>query len=177
MRNIVLRHVCWFNHRDVTANAQSLKKCERYATFVPTLHWHEARGNMERCKACGAAVPNPKERRSLESVTSNSVRNGLVQFSWQVDGNVPRVNEGHFYDGYVCKKCFVLVGKSIDLTNKLMDMEKTIITNLRSALISFGSHGSGRGTKRCLCQSYGTSTPKRMRIETNSGSSSVVVGY
>ena len=135
---------------------------------------------MHHCKACGASVPNPKERRSLESASSGSVRNGLFQFSRKVEENYSRLDDDHFSHGYVCKKCFLLVERCLGLTSKLMEVERTITSNLTSAFVSFGlceSQDCARGTKRCQdpsSSSHNTCTPKRMRLE-NSASPSVVV--
>ena len=126
---------------------------------------------MERCKACLSPLPDSKERRSLVNPKSHIVRNGLIQLSSKIDEDTSNCKQ-HFSHGYVCKKCFNLVNRYINLSNNLAEMEKTILGTLSSA---FGrSEPITRGMKRSS-PSLGTSTPKRIRIDNNSESSSVVV--
>ena len=128
---------------------------------------------MQRCKVCGSPVPNHKERRLLEGTSSSSVRNGLLQLSKKVELKAS-ICDDHFSHGYICKKCFILVEKCVSLTNKLIELEKTITSNLQSAIGQCEPQEGARGTKRYSCSSHGTSTPKRMRIENNASSSVVV---
>lgn len=129
---------------------------------------------MHRCKACSSPVPNPKERRLLESTTSSSVRIGLVQFSRKVQDDASLSIDEHFSHGYVCKKCFGVMEKFLSLSYKLTELENMISSNLSETLISFGLSGSQkcqRGTKRILYPSQrGTCTLKRMRIANNPAS-------
>ena len=102
---------------------------------------------MQRCKACGSPVPNPKERRLLESTSSYSVRNGLLQLSKKAEEDInSSICDDHFSHGYVCKKCFILVEKYVSLTSKLIELEKTITSNLQSAIDQCESQEGARGT-------------------------------
>ena len=69
----------------------------------------------------------------------------------------------------MCKKCFNLVKRCVDLTNNLEKIENTILSP------SLG-HGKAVtiGIKRSN-PSLVASTPKRIRVDDNSESSSVVV--
>ena len=122
---------------------------------------------------CRSPVLDIKERRSLESSKPNNiaVRNGLIQLSGKVEEDTPRC-EDYCSHGYVCRKRFNLPLKFVNLTNTLIEIEKTIISDLSS--IFSHCEPSARGTKRSI-SSFVTSTPKRTRIENNSASSSVVV--
>ena len=129
---------------------------------------------MLRCKACGSAVPNSKERRSLESPTSSSVRTALFHYSRkaQEETSSSTISEDHFSHGYACKKCFLLVQKCLSLKNKLMELEKDITGNLSSAFHLCEAQ-TVQGTKRS-CSSNAPSTPKRMRLDSTPSSSVVV---
>ena len=120
---------------------------------------------MERCKACRSPVLDTKERHSLLNPKSHTARNGLIQLSSKIEDTFK-------CGGYVCKKCFNLVKRCVDLTNNLEEIENTIVCILSPAL----GHGEAVtiGIKRSN-PSLGASTPKRIRVNDNSESSSVVV--
>ena len=128
---------------------------------------------MECCKACLSPLPDSKERRSLVNPKSHVVINGLIQLSSKIEEDTSNCKQ-YFSHGYVCKKCFNLVNRYINLSNSLAEMEKTILGTLCSAIGR--SEPITRGIKRSS-PSLGTSTctPERIRIDNNSESSSVVV--
>ena len=102
---------------------------------------------------------------------SHVVINGLIQLCSKIEEDTSNCKQ-YFSHGYVCKKCFNLVNRYINLSNSLAEMEKTILGTLCSAVGR--SEPITRGLKRSS-PSLGTSTPKRIRIDNNSESSSVVV--
>ncbi len=92
------------------------------------------------------------------SSRSLAVRNGFVQLSSKIEEDTSKC-EQLFGQGCVCKKCFNLVKRYIELSNNLADMEKNILGTLSSA---FGhSKPVTRGIKRSS-PSLGSSTPKRI---------------
>ena len=73
---------------------------------------------MLRCKACAIPVPNSKERRSLESSSSEHVKLAL-EACFREDGRCAVATRLHVSTGYVCKKCFLLVDKKVRIKNEL----------------------------------------------------------
>ena len=102
---------------------------------------------------------------------SHTVRNGFIQLSSKIEEDTSKC-EQQFSGGYVCKKCFNLVKRCVDLTNNLEEIENTIVRILSPTL----GHGEAVtiGIKRSN-PSLGASTPKRIRLDDKSESSSVMV--
>lgn len=134
--------------------------------------------SMHHCKACRSSVCNPRERRLLEKSTSSLVRQDLRNLTIKLSGNLARFGEDHFSSGYLCKKCFMLVQKRIHLRSELEKIDFNI-SNLRTSATVFAyddEHGSCevvRASKRGN-QSLQCNTPKRMRVNDESGASVVV---
>ena len=65
---------------------------------------------MNRCKMCGSAVLEAKNRRILESASSKICRDGIVALGYGI--TVDHISFEHeFSSGYVCRKCFVAIEK------------------------------------------------------------------
>ena len=137
-----------------------------------------AAASMHHCKTCGSPVCDSRERRLLDTPTSASVRQELNNFVGTLGESFSRFNDEHFSDGYLCKKCFMLVVKRNRIKSELDKVDTTIKSNMSTAASVFGFHdlqGQVRGSKRRNRPSQG-STPKRMRTD-NESRASVVVCY
>ena len=95
-------------------------------------------------KLVPARVPNPKVRRLLESPTSSSVQGCLSEFVETLEKEA-----SHFYNGYLCRKCVILVERRIRLGNELKAVENTILNNLQTVFTMFDSNSLEvvKGTK------------------------------
>ena len=87
---------------------------------------------MERGKACRSPILDAKERHSLVNPKSHTIRNGLVQLSSKIEDTSKC--EQQFSGGFVCKKCFNLVKRCVDLTNNLEEIKNTIVRILSPTL-------------------------------------------
>ena len=93
---------------------------------------------MHRCKACGSPVCDSKERRVLDKSTSESVRLSLCDFTKDHLGDDSvSFSDERFSDGYLCKKCFMLVQKRSRLRRELENIDATILSNIKSAASVF----------------------------------------
>ena len=118
---------------------------------------------MERCKACGEAVPVSSNRRTINAGTSKSV---LVSISKKISFPEAAL---HFGSGYLCNNCFKLAGRHERLRSELMNVEKQLKRTLQFVLTSQSNDaGLSRAAKRPL---RGETLPKqkRARIEVNEG--------
>ena len=91
---------------------------------------------MFRCKACFAEVPQVKERRSLESRTSDNVRETLEQF-FCIQGCTESESKQHCSVGYVCKKCFLQVARYNRLQNDVNGVKKALHDKISVAFSAF----------------------------------------
>ena len=77
---------------------------------------------MNRCKMCGSAVLEAKNRRLLESASSKICRDGIVALGYGI--TVDHISFEHeFSSGYVCRKCFVAIENYHALKCQLIDIE------------------------------------------------------
>ena len=60
---------------------------------------------MNRCQVCGSGVLEVKNRRRLDSAKSKHCRDGIIALCRSIAVDLERES------GYVCKKCFLEVGK------------------------------------------------------------------
>ena len=91
---------------------------------------------MLRCKACAIPVPNSKERRSLESSSSEHVKLAL-EACFREDGRCAVATRLHVSTGYVCKKCFLLVDKKVRIKNELEKVKVNLKDKVSRAIESF----------------------------------------
>ena len=91
---------------------------------------------MLRCKACAIPVPNSKERRSLESSSSEHVKLGL-EACFREDGRCAVATRLHVSTGYVCKKCFLLVDKKVRIKNELEKVKVNLKDKVSRGIESF----------------------------------------
>ena len=140
--------------------------------------------DMFRCKACSAEVLQVKERRSLESRTSDKVRETLEQF-FCIRGCTESEAKQHCSVGYVCKKCFLQVDRYNRLQNDVKEVQKALHDKISVAFSAFcltAQQTSSaielhsvtlpevhlvRPTKRAADHSA-TSQPKRLRLTSSS---------
>ena len=96
----------------------------------------EGTTKMLRCKACAIPVPNSKERRSLESSSSEHVKLAL-EASFREDGRCAVATRLHVSTGYVCKKCFLLVDKKVRIKNELEKVKVNLKDKVSRGIESF----------------------------------------
>ena len=91
---------------------------------------------MLRCKACAIPVPNSKERRTLESSSSEHVKLAM-EACFMDDRRCAVATRQHFAAGYVCKKCFVLVDKKVRMESELEKVKVILKDKVSRAVESF----------------------------------------
>ena len=91
---------------------------------------------MLRCKACAIPVPNSKERRSLESSSSEHVKLAL-EACFREDERYAVATRLHVSTGYVCKKCFLLVDKKVRIKTELEKVKVNLKDKVSRAIESF----------------------------------------
>ena len=80
--------------------------------------------------------PNSKERRSLESSSSEHVKLAL-EACFRENGRCAVATRLHVSTGYVCKKCFLLVDKKVRIKNELEKVKVNLKDKVSRAIESF----------------------------------------
>ena len=117
--------------------------CVMHAILYLELDVHVATAtSMHHCKTCGSTVCDSRERRLFDKPTSASVRQELNNFvgTLALGESFSRFNDEHFSDGYLCKKCFVLVVKRSHIKSELEKVDATIKSNMSTAGSVFDFH-------------------------------------
>ncbi len=99
---------------------------------------------MSRCKLCSSEATNQRDRRSLPSKSSDSVRAALEEAFIQ-HGCVREDARQHCSVGFLCKKCFVLLEKRSRLHRELQSVNQEVQQKTSVAVTAFSlPHVSAR---------------------------------
>lgn len=102
---------------------------------------------MNRCKLCVAPVLNCKDRRLLSSQQSEYYAAVLVDLACEA-GIARNDATKEYTSGYLCKKCFMSIGKFSALKEEVGKLKGELLSNLSLRTCDGATTSESQGTKR-----------------------------